>query len=170
MIFRQRVSTNKLPIMLLISVALLLPGPGFSHDWPTSLIGGLNLTGVDGNDRALYQGQMGISGVYRWEEIGDERKLCFYPHSTQSNLIYKPRPGGKAFFCFNNQDEALQMLGIPERTPEGNCGFQGTGTIGVSTYLVDRRSIARYDIATLQAVTAVSTPSPFRCARVVGKP
>lgn len=124
----------------------------------------LHLSVVNGG-RINFEGTITVSGKY--QEISPANFLggwlCFYPDEKTGMLI--PRgltdqengiDNRTPWFCFENQEESKQLLGIGDETAifnneSINC-IEGTATIEISNYTVVQSQKEAWDTATLDKV------------------
>ncbi|EKD63687.1 MAG: hypothetical protein ACD_51C00226G0007 [uncultured bacterium] len=105
--------------------------------------------------KVYYEGSITVSGKYQ-EYTPDSfmgGTLCFYPDDTTKYLI--PRSDEdrrKAWFCFEDQESAKELLGINDAEIFDDTTIEcieGLATIVVSDYTVDLLEAAVFDTANL---------------------
>ena len=118
------------------------------------------------DDADYYDGQITVRGQYTRslddEILGDA--VCFNVDDADAALI--PRRGGdarSAWFCFRNQDTAVNTFKLGNKPPRGYCGHQGRATVTVNQYAVYTEESEGTDVAKLVSASAVGKAQPVRC-------
>jgi hypothetical protein len=144
---------SKLLLTAVLAVPLLAPAQGLQLQ-----------KSADGFDH--YNGQITVRGQYTRslddEILGDA--VCFNVDDADAALI--PRRGGdarSAWFCFRNQDTAVNTFKLGNKPPRGYCGHQGRATVTVNQYAVYTEESEGTDVAKLVSASAVGKAQPVRC-------
>ncbi|MFD1244630.1 hypothetical protein [Paralysiella testudinis] len=118
------------------------------------------------DDADYYDGQITVRGQYTRnlndEILGDA--VCFNVDDADAALI--PRRGGdarSAWFCFSNQDTAVNTFKLGNKPPRGYCGHQGRATVTVNQYVVYAGESEGTDVAKLVSARGISKAQPVRC-------
>lgn len=109
-----------------------------------------------------YSGKITVSGTYR-ELYGNSpsaNTLCFYTDEAAGYLIPRSEDTRTPWFCFSNQSQAEEMLGIDEKAIMKNATIKcisGKATIEVSNYIVNKLEGEAWDTANLDKVISKET-------------
>ena len=118
------------------------------------------------DDADYYDGQITVRGQYT-RSFDDEvlgNAICFNVDDADAALI--PRRGGdarSAWFCFSNQDTAVNTFNLGNKPPRGYCGHQGRATVTVNQYVVYTGESEGTDVAKLVSARGISKAQPVRC-------
>ena len=118
------------------------------------------------DDADYYNGQITVRGQYT-RSFDDEvlgNAICFNVDDADAALI--PRRGGdarSAWFCFSNQDTAVNTFKLGNKPPRGYCGHQGRATVTVNQYVVYTGESEGTDVAKLVSARGISKAQPVRC-------
>ena len=118
------------------------------------------------DDADYYDGQITVRGQYTRSLTDDilNDTVCFNVDDADAALI--PRRGGdarSAWFCFSNQDTAVNTFKLSKKLPKGYCGHQGRATVTVNQYVVYTGERQGTDVAKLVSASAVGKAQPVRC-------
>jgi hypothetical protein len=116
----------------------------------------------------FYKGTAELEGVAE-RRTGTETlktegdNLCFAV--TGSSRRHIPREGDDRlpWFCFSDQESALQALSLLLAPASGTCGYRILATVVVGSYVVNRLESEVSDTAVLLAVKRRGTPSAVPC-------
>jgi hypothetical protein len=111
-----------------------------------------------------YQGAIVVSGVFKLNTQDEfQSGVCFVPKGTTAKLIPRENDKRMAWFCFSNNEVALQLLNINEKQSHGMCKFEGAATIQISDYIVDKTESEVSDLAKLVKVISSEKPRTKKC-------
>ena len=144
---------NNYLLTAVLAVPLLAPAQGLKLQ-----------KSVDDSD--YYNGQITVRGQYTRSLTDDilNDTVCFNVDDADAALI--PRRGGdarSAWFCFSNQDTAVNTFKLSKKLPKGYCGHQGRATVTVNQYVVYTGERQGTDVAKLVSASAVGKAQPVRC-------
>ena len=120
--------------------------------------------GLNGMDD--YTGQITVSGKYSRhfddEVMGDS--VCFDVNGPTAKLI--PRKKGderNTWFCFRNQQTAVNTFKIAKKPGNRHCGYEGTATVTIKQYSVYTEISDGADLAQLISAKNISAPKNTQC-------
>ena len=148
----------KTMMTVLLAAALSLP----------MLAGAEGLQFKRSNDNGYddYTGQITVSGKYSRhfddEVMGDS--VRFDVNGPTAKLI--PRKKGderNTWFCFRNQQTAVNTFKIAKKPGNRHCGYEGTATVTIKQYSVYTEISDGADLAQLISAKNVSAPKNTQC-------
>ncbi|MDR0775780.1 MAG: hypothetical protein LBE81_03980 [Azonexus sp.] len=110
-----------------------------------------------------------FSGEYvlRTDEISQDilgNQVCFLPTPETADRAPRNKNDKRlVWFCFSNNESAMNVLSISGVSQGGGCGFRGTAEVRVSKYVVYRGEGDGNDRAELVSAKAISIPSVIPC-------
>ena len=116
-----------------------------------------------------YSGTVTLTGTFK--RLLDERSLeiwgdvvCFIPSKGSAAVIPRGNDDTRLpWFCFSNQTTAKNLLKANGTKPKSSCGLQGTATVVISDYIVNRRESEVFDTARLVKVLETSGARALGC-------
>ena len=113
-----------------------------------------------------YTGQITVSGEYS-RDFDDEVQgdvVCFVAKGGSAKLI--PRKKGderNTWFCFRNQQTAVNTFKIAKKPGNRHCGYEGTATVTIKQYSVYTEISDGADLAQLVSAKNISAPKNTKC-------
>lgn len=130
---------------------------------------GLKFQGADKTDSGYenYTGQITVTGKYYRdfdnEVMGDG--VCFMVNKASAKLI--PRRNGDQrapWFCFSNQQTAINTFKIAKKPAKGYCRYAGQATVTVNRYATYVEESEGSDLAQLLSASKVSPAQATKCS------
>lgn len=112
-----------------------------------------------------YSGSVILEGKYLYSRSQDDQemigdKVCFYPSHKDAGLIPRENDKRAPWFCFNDTKRAKEVLLLSMLLNDPKvCSVEGSATLEISNYVVDRAETNTNDTADLVRVIDLSKPA-----------
>lgn len=110
-----------------------------------------------------------LTGRYEYRTDSESLEMlgslvCFHPSSNSAKLLPRPKSDKRlAWFCFKNEAQSKELLGIPAQKNAADCGVTGEATIRVNEYAAYIDEGDGFDTALLQSVSSRAQPKALPC-------
>ena len=119
------------------------------------------IKGKTKDEKTYYSGQITVSGLARRDtqdyqgypdiRLGD--RFCVFLSKNSEKKIPQVSPYKRSkLFCFSNAKSAIKLLGVPEKIPDGTCGYEFVTEIVVTGYIQQLSEDEIFDAARLVRV------------------